>query len=169
VFFLWKTTAFAITNCSSNFAKNDYQSFFIRKIPPRSSTLLPFLCLKEKRTALGAFSFLEQVTRVAPLAARPARQLSIAAFAVRFFRLCYHIRQSAHSRSRLHPRLSSNFGYFQNKGRTHKTSCLYFGAGDESRTFVYCLKFCPIIGYNCISCMFLLYKIRFLKSIIYTR
>ena len=24
VFFLWKITAFAITNCSANFAKNDY-------------------------------------------------------------------------------------------------------------------------------------------------
>ena len=81
---LWKITAFAIINCSANFTKNDYQSFFIRKIPPRSSTLLHYLCQKEKRTALGAFLFLEQVTRVAPLAARPARQLSIAAFAVRF-------------------------------------------------------------------------------------
>ena len=40
--------------------------------------------VKEKRTLSGAFLFLEQVTRVAPLAARPARQLSIAAFAIGF-------------------------------------------------------------------------------------
>ena len=49
-FSLWKTTDFAIINCSSNFAKNDYQPFFIRKIPPRSSTLLHYLCQNKSRT-----------------------------------------------------------------------------------------------------------------------
>ena len=34
VLFLKKITDFAIINCSPNFAKNDYQPFFIRKIPP---------------------------------------------------------------------------------------------------------------------------------------
>ena len=46
VLFLKKITDFAIINCSPNFAKNDYQPFFIRKIPPRSSTLLHYLMPK---------------------------------------------------------------------------------------------------------------------------
>ena len=50
VFFLWKNTAFAIINCSANFAKNDYQPFFIRKIPPWSSTLLYYLCQNKSRS-----------------------------------------------------------------------------------------------------------------------
>lgn len=43
---LRKIAPFAITNCSANFAKNDYQSFFIRKIPPWSSTLPHYLTPK---------------------------------------------------------------------------------------------------------------------------
>ena len=46
VLFLKKITDFAIINCSPNFAKNDYQPFFIRKIPPWSSTLLHYLMPK---------------------------------------------------------------------------------------------------------------------------
>ena len=114
-------------------------------------------------------AWLERVTRVAPLAARPARQLSIADFARQIYHKSYPIRQSARSHSRLHPRLSSiHILSFKNKKHPRGVPFV-FGAGDESRTFVYCLKFCPIIGYNCISCMFSLYKIRFLKSIICTR
>ena len=58
VLFLRKITAFAIINCSSNFAKNDYQPFFIRKIPPRSSTLLHYyLCQNKSRTCKTSYFY----------------------------------------------------------------------------------------------------------------
>ena len=57
VLFLRKITAFAITNCSANFAKNDYQSFFIRKIPPRSSTLLHYLRQNKSRTHTTSYFY----------------------------------------------------------------------------------------------------------------
>ena len=52
-----KITAFAITNCSANFAKNDYQSFFIRKIPPWSSTLPHYLCQNKSRTHKASYFY----------------------------------------------------------------------------------------------------------------
>ena len=55
--FLRKNTAFAITNCSANFAKNDYQPFFIRKILPRSSTLLHYLRQNKSRTRKTSYFY----------------------------------------------------------------------------------------------------------------